>query len=65
MMGIPCDFPAYVYGDKHSVLVNSLKYFSMMKKKSSSIDYHFSVKELPTTNGEALTFLLMIMLLIF
>jgi len=41
MMGIPCDFPSYVYGDNQSVLVNSSKPFSVLKKKSSSIAYHF------------------------
>ena len=44
MMGIPCDFPLYVYGDNKWVLVNSGNPFSMLKKKSSSITYHF-VKE--------------------
>ena len=41
MMGIPCDFPAYIFGDNQSVLVNSSKPFSMLKKKSSSVAYHF------------------------
>ena len=41
MMGVPCDFPSFVYGDNKSVLVNSSKPFSMLKKKSSSIAYHF------------------------
>ena len=41
MMGIPCDFPSYVYGDNKSVLVNSSKPFSVLRKKSSSIAYHF------------------------
>jgi hypothetical protein len=41
MMGIPCDFPAYVYGDNQSVLSNSTLPFSTLKKKSSSIAYHF------------------------
>ena len=41
MMGIPCELPAYVYGDNQSVLVNSSKPFSVLKKKSSSIAYHF------------------------
>ena len=41
MMAIPCDFPSYVYGDNQSVLVNSSKPFSVLKKKSSSIAYHF------------------------
>lgn len=41
MMGIPCDFPSFVHGDNKSVLVNSTKPFSMLKKKSCSIAYHF------------------------
>jgi len=41
MMGIPCDFPAFVYGDNQSVLANSTKPFSVLKKKSCSIAYHF------------------------
>ena len=40
-MVIPCDFPAYVYDNNQYVLVNSSKTFSMPKKKSSSIAYHF------------------------
>ena len=41
MMGIPCEFPAYVYVDNQSVLVNSSKPFSMLNNKYSSIAYHF------------------------
>ena len=41
MMGIPVDFPAYIFGDNQSVLSNSSKPFSVLKKKSSSIAYHF------------------------
>ena len=44
MMGIPCDFPAFILGDNQSVLVNSSKPFSVLKKKSSSIAYHFVCK---------------------
>ena len=42
-MGISVDFPAqYIFGDNHSVLSkNSSKPFSVLKKKSSSIAYHF------------------------
>ena len=42
MMGIPCEFPSYVYGDNESVLVNASNPFSMLKKKSSLIAYHFA-----------------------
>ena len=41
MMGIPVDLPAYVFGDNQSVLSNSSKPHSVLKKKSSSIAYHF------------------------
>ena len=41
MMGIPCDFPAYIYGDNQSILVNSSIPNSQLKKKSMSIAYHF------------------------
>ena len=41
MMGIPCEYPSYIYGDNKSVLINSSNPFSMLKKKSSSIAYHF------------------------
>ena len=33
MMGIPCEFPAYIFGDNQSVLANTSKPFSMLKKK--------------------------------
>ena len=41
MMGIPCDFPAYILGDNKTVLVNSAMPFSTLTKKSCSIAYHF------------------------
>ena len=41
MLGIPCKAPAYIFGDNQSVLVNSSKPFSQLKKKSSSVAYHF------------------------
>ena len=40
MLGIPCDFPAYICGDNQSVLVNSTVPTSTLKKKSCSIAYH-------------------------
>ena len=40
-MGIPVDFPCYIYGDNKSVLVNGSQPFSVLKKKSNSIAYHF------------------------
>ena len=41
MMGIPCEFPSYVFGDNQSVLTNSSIPTSVLKKKSCSIAYHF------------------------
>ena len=41
MMGIPVEGPAYVFGDNQSVLVNSSKPHSTLKKKSCSIAFHF------------------------
>ena len=41
MMGIPCDQPAYIYGDNQSVLANTTIPDSTLKKKSQSIAYHF------------------------
>jgi hypothetical protein len=41
MMGIPVDGPSYVFGDNQSVLANTTKPHSTLKKKSSSIAYHF------------------------
>ena len=56
MMGIPCDFPAYIYGDNQSVLVNSSKPHSVLKKKSSSIAYHF-VREGVATDEWRVTYI--------
>lgn len=41
MMGIPCEGPAYIYGDNQSVLANTTIPDSALKKKSQSIAYHF------------------------
>ena len=41
MMGIPVDEPAYIYGDNQSVLANTSRPESTLKKKSNSICYHF------------------------
>ena len=41
MMGIPFNLPTYVFGDNQSVLANTTKPHSTLKKKSSSIAYHF------------------------
>jgi hypothetical protein len=41
MMGIPVDGPAYVYGDNMSVIHNTQRPESMLKKKSNSVCYHY------------------------
>lgn len=41
MMGIHVDEPSYIFGDNQSVLANSTKPESMIKKKSNSIAYHY------------------------
>ena len=41
MMGIPFELPTYVFGDNKSVLANTSVPHSVLKKKSSSIAYHF------------------------
>ena len=41
MMGIPVEQPTYVFGDNQSVLSNTSIPHSKLKKKSSSIAFHF------------------------
>jgi hypothetical protein len=41
MMGVPIDGPTYIYGDNMSVINNTSKPESTLKKKSNSICYHF------------------------
>ena len=41
MMGIEVELPTYIFGDNQSVLANTTKPHSVLKKKSSSIAYHF------------------------
>ena len=53
MMGIPIDGPSYLYGDNMSVLHNTQKPESTLKKKSNSIAYHL-VRE-SVVMGETLT----------
>lgn len=40
-MGIHDDTLCYIFGDNKSVLVNSSQLFSLLKKKSNSIAFHF------------------------
>ena len=41
MLGIPVEFPTFTFGDNQSVLINSSRPHSSLKKKSSSIAFHF------------------------
>ena len=41
MMGIPVEAPTYVFGDNQAVLANITMSHSTLKKKSSSVAYHF------------------------
>ena len=42
MMGVPVVDPAYVYGDNMSVINNTSKPESTLKKKSNEICYHYA-----------------------
>ena len=42
MMGVPVNGPAYVYGDNMSVVNNSTRPESTLKKKSNEICYHYA-----------------------
>ena len=53
MMGVPIAGPTYMYGDNMSVIHNTQKPESMLKKKSNSICYH-AVRE-AVAMGELLT----------
>ena len=53
MMGVPVEEPIYIYGDNMSVIHNTQKPQSTLKKKSNSICYHF-VRE-AVAMGECLT----------
>jgi hypothetical protein len=53
MMGIPIDGPTYVYGDNMSVIHNTQRPESTLKKKSNSICYHFARESVAM--GESLT----------
>jgi len=53
MMGVPLSGPTYVYGDNMSVIHNTSRPESVLKKKSNSICYH-SVHE-AVASGELLT----------
>ena len=53
MMGIPLSGPTYVYGDNQSVIHNTSKPESTLKKKSNSIAYHACRESVAM--GESLT----------
>ncbi|KAL7545199.1 hypothetical protein ACHAWF_014098 [Thalassiosira exigua] len=53
MMGVPVDYPSYIFGDNMSVIHNTQRPESVLKKKSNSICYH-AVRE-AVTMGECLT----------
>ena len=40
MMGIPLSSPSYIYGDNMSVVNNSSRPESVLRKKSNSVYYH-------------------------
>ena len=53
MMGVPLSGPSYIYGDNMSVIHNTQRPESMLKKKSNSVCYH-AVRE-AVAMGECLT----------
>ena len=53
MMGVPLTGPTYIYGDNMSVIYNTSRPESTLKKKSNSIFYH-AVRE-AVASGECLT----------
>ena len=53
MMGIPIEEPTYIFGDNMSVIHNTQKPSSTLKKKSLAICYHF-IRE-AVAMGECLT----------
>ena len=53
MMGVPLTGPTYIYGDNMSVIYNTSRPESTLKKKSNSICYH-AVRE-AVASGECLS----------
>ena len=53
MMGVPVTGPSYIYGDNMSVINNTQRPESTLKKKNNSICYH-AVRE-SVAMGESLT----------
>ena len=56
MMGIPVNNPCFIFGDNQSVLWNTTVPESMLKKKSSSVAYHF-VREGASTDEWRTTYI--------
>ena len=52
-MGVPLSGPSFIYGDNMSVIHNTQRLESMLRKKSNSICYH-AVRE-SVAMGESLT----------
>ena len=44
MMGIPCGYPTFVYGDNKAVLANTTVNASTFKKNMNILYYHFVVR---------------------
>jgi hypothetical protein len=53
MMGVPISGPTYIYGDNMSVIHNTQRPESVLKKKSNSICYH-AIRE-SVAMGESIT----------
>ena len=44
MMGIPFDLPTFIFGDNQTVLVNTSKPHSTLKKKPVSISFRYFIE---------------------
>jgi hypothetical protein len=55
MMGIPISGPSFVYCDNNSVVINSSRPASTLKKKSNSIAYHY-VRESVARDEQRVTY---------
>jgi hypothetical protein len=55
MMGVGIAGPSYIYGDNMSVIHNTQRPESMLKKKSNSICYHAFASQLRWGNPSQLT----------
>ena len=55
MMGVPVDGPTYIYGDNMSVVNNTSKPESTLKRKSNSVCYHYHFVREDVVKKECLT----------